>query len=305
MMTMNEATSNQQINELDSLTEQEALELAEVLKQKLTDQQTPSSDQTSIKQMVAGLGDQRGALRLTFAQSLGNVGEAAVPYLCDALKNNPNVVIRRASAKTLNLIGSRKALPNLVEAFKTDSDPVVQGSSAGAMATIGVPAIDALLHILVEPDCTAFQVGLINLALSFIGSKAPDALDQATQSNNIEIRIAAITVLAEQIQTQSNNSAKIALIKALSDEASEVRAEAATMAGKTLEPEDISNQLCKMLKDESEQVRKNTSLALMKMEATDAIDRIKDAIKTEKDEQVKSVMTVAVNVLKKASVSVN
>ena len=302
---MNEATSNQQINELDSLTEQEALELAEVLKQKLTDQQTPSSDQTSIKQMVAGLGDQRGALRLTFAQSLGNVGEAAVPYLCDALKNNPNVVIRRASAKTLNLIGSRKALPNLVEAFKTDSDPVVQGSSAGAMATIGVPAIDALLHILVEPDCTAFQVGLINLALSFIGSKAPDALDQATQSNNIEIRIAAITVLAEQIQTQSNNSAKIALIKALSDEASEVRAEAATMAGKTLEPEDISNQLCKMLKDESEQVRKNTSLALMKMEATDAIDRIKDAIKTEKDEQVKSVMTVAVNVLKKASVSVN
>ena len=302
---MNEATSNQQINELDSLTEQEALELAEVLKQKLTDQQTPSSDQTSIKQMVAGLGDQRGALRLTFAQSLGNVGEAAVPYLCDALKNNPNVVIRRASAKTLNLIGSRKALPNLVEAFKTDSDPVVQGSSAGAMATIGVPAIDALLHILVEPDCTAFQVGLINLALSFIGSKAPDALDQATQSNNIEIRIAAITVLAEQIQTQSNNSAKIALITALSDEASEVRAEAATMAGKTLEPEDISNQLCKMLKDESEQVRKNTSLALMKMEATDAIDRIKDAIKTEKDEQVKSVMTVAVNVLKKASVSVN
>ena len=302
---MSEATSNQQINERESLTEQEALELAEVLKQKLVDQETPSSDQTSIKQMVAGLGDQRGALRLTFAQSLGNVGEAAVPYLCDALKNNPNVVIRRASAKTLNLIGSRKALPNLVEAFKTDSDPVVQGSSAGAMATIGVPAIDALLHILVEPDCTAFQVGLINLALSFIGSKAPDALDQATQSNNIEIRIAAITVLAEQIQTQSNNSAKIALIKALSDEASEVRAEAATMAGKTLEPEDISNQLCKMLKDESEQVRKNTSLALMKMEATDAIDRIKDAIKTEKDEQVKSVMTVAVNVLKKASVSVN
>ncbi|WP_114993359.1 HEAT repeat domain-containing protein [Synechococcus sp. UW179A] len=295
---MSDATSNQQINELDSLTEQEAFELAEVLKQNLTDQETPSSDQASIKKMVAGLGDQRGALRLTFAQSLGNVGEAAIPYLCDALKNNPNVIIRRASAKTLNLIGSRKALPNLVEAFKTDSDPVVQGSSAGAMATIGVPAIDDLLKILVEPGCTAFQVGLVNLALSFIGSKAPDALDQATQSDNVEIRIAAITVLAEQIQAQTSNSAKIALIKALSDEASEVRAEAATMAGKTLEPEDVSNQLCKMLSDESEQVRKNTSLALMKMEATDAIDRIKDAIKTEQDEQVRAVMNVAVNVLK-------
>ena len=294
---MNEATSNQQINELEGLTEQEALELAEVLKQKLVDQETPSSDQTSIKQMVAGLGDQRGALRLTFAQSLGNVGEAAIPYLCDAMKNNPNVIIRRASAKTLNLIGSEQALPNLIEAFKTDPDPVVQGSSAGAMATIGVPAIEDLLKILTEPNCTAFQVGLINLALSFIGSKAPDALNNAIQSENIEIRIAAITVLAEQIQSGRYQSASKTLLKALSDQSSEVRAEAATMIGKTLEPEDASQKLCELLSDESVQVRKNTSLALMKMEAEEAIRPLKNAAAIEKDEQVKSVMNVAIKVL--------
>ena len=297
MKTMNEATSNQQINELEGLTEQEALELAEVLKQKLVDQETPSSDQTSIKQMVAGLGDQRGALRLTFAQSLGNVGEAAIPYLCDAMKNNPNVIIRRASAKTLNLIGSEQALPNLIEAFKTDPDPVVQGSSAGAMATIGVPAIEDLLKILTEPNCTAFQVGLINLALSFIGSKAPDALNNAIQSDNIEIRIAAITVLAEQIQSGRYQSASKTLLKALSDQSSEVRAEAATMVGKTLEPEDASEKLCELLSDESVQVRKNTSLALMKMEAEEAIRPLKNAAAIEKDEQVKSVMNVAIKVL--------
>ena len=297
MKTMNEATSNQQINELEGLTEQEALELAEVLKQKLVEQETPSSDQTSIKQMVAGLGDQRGALRLTFAQSLGNVGEAAIPYLCDAMKNNPNVIIRRASAKTLNLIGSEQALPNLIEAFKTDPDPVVQGSSAGAMATIGVPAIEDLLKILTEPNCTAFQVGLINLALSFIGSKAPDALNNAIRSENIEIRIAAITVLAEQIQSGRYQSASKTLLKALSDQSSEVRAEAATMVGKTLEPEDASEKLCELLSDESVQVRKNTSLALMKMEAEEAIRPLKNAAAIEKDEQVKSVMHVAIKVL--------
>ena len=294
---MNEATSNQQVNELESLTEEEALELAEVLKQKLVDQETPKSDQSSIKQMVAGLGDQRGALRLTFAQSLGNVGEAAIPYLCDAMKNNSNVIIRRASAKTLNLIGSEKALPNLIEAFKTDPDPVVQGSSAGAMATIGVPAIEDLLKILTEPECTAFQVGLINLALSFIGSKAPGALDNATQSENIEIRIAAITVLAEQIQSGQHQSATNALIKALSDQSSEVRAEAATMAGKTLEPEDAYEKLCELLCDESTQVRKNASLALMKMEAKDATKPLRNAEEEEKNDQVKSVMKVAINVL--------
>ena len=55
-----------------------------------------------------------------------------------------------------------------------------------------------------------------------------------------------------------------------------------------------------MLKDQSEQVRKNTALALMKMEATDALNCIKDAIKTENEEQVRSVMNVAVNVLSKS-----
>ena len=83
---MQEGTSEQQMNELDNLTEQEAFELAEVLKKKLADQETPETDQASIQQMVRGLGDHRGALRLTFAQSLGNVGEMAIPYLCDALK---------------------------------------------------------------------------------------------------------------------------------------------------------------------------------------------------------------------------
>ena len=55
------------------LTSEEALQLAEVLKQKLDEQKAPSSDQESLRQMVSGLGDQRGTLRLTFAQSLGAV----------------------------------------------------------------------------------------------------------------------------------------------------------------------------------------------------------------------------------------
>ena len=183
------------------LTSEEALQLAEVLKKKLDEQQVPASDQESLRQMVSGLGDQRGALRLTFAQSLGAVGEIAVPILCESLKYNPNVVIRRASAKTLNIIGSEKALPNLLEAFQTDDDPVVQGSSAGAMSTIGAQSIEPLLQMLTQDNCSAFQVGLINLALGFIGSKAPEAFIKATQSENAEIRIAALGALAEQIQT--------------------------------------------------------------------------------------------------------
>ena len=65
--------SSHPITAAEQLTEQEAYELAEELKFKLAEQIIPSSDQESIKKMVAGLGDPRGALRLTFAQSLGTV----------------------------------------------------------------------------------------------------------------------------------------------------------------------------------------------------------------------------------------
>ena len=297
---MNQTDLNQDMGNVGKLTEQEAYELAETLKQKLAEKQIPDSNQESLKQMVAGLGDDRGALRLTFAQSLGSVGEAAIPILCDALKNSPNVIIRRASAKTLNLIGSKKALPNLLEAFTTDEDPVVQGSSAGAMATIGIPAIESLLTILTQKDCSAFQVGLINLALSFIGSKVPDAFNQATKSDHPEIRIAALTVLAEQIQAKTNPRAEELLLEAFQDQNSEVRAEAVTMAGKTLESSDVHNTLTTMLQDQSAQVRKNTALSLMKMEAVESIEDIENAISIETDEQVKAVMTVALNQLKRS-----
>ena len=291
--------SNHPINAAEQLTEQEAYELAEELKIKLEEQIIPSSDQESIKKMVAGLGDPRGALRLTFAQSLGSVGTAAIPILCDSLKNNPNVLIRRASAKTLNIIGSKVALPNLIEAFRTDDDPVVQGSSAGAMATIGEPAVESLLEILTDSQCSAFQVGLINLALSFAGSKAPNAFSQAAQSENPEIRIAALTALAEQVHSGTNDHAKGLLIRALNDDASEVRAEAATIAGKTLDPEEIIDELCRLLKDENSQVRINTALALMKTEALSSITNLQEALSLEHNDQVKPVIEVAINQLKK------
>ena len=242
--------------------------------------------------MVSGLGDQRGALRLTFAQSLGAVGEIAVPILCESLKYNPNVVIRRASAKTLNIIGSEKALPNLLEAFQTDDDPVVQGSSAGAMSTIGAQSIEPLLQMLTQDNCSAFQVGLINLALGFIGSKAPEAFIKATQSENAEIRIAALGALAEQIQTSRTETNVGILLNALKDQSAEVRAEAATMAGKSLEAEEYQC-LTELLHDTDSQVRKNAALALMKMDGVQAIESLNNAVEKEEDEQVKAVFKVA------------
>ena len=279
------------------LTEEEALQLADELSAKLSEGEIPRSDAESLKRMVAGLGDARGALRLTFAKSLGAVGDEALPILCKALRQHQNVIVRRASAKTLNLIGNKDALPYLLEAFLEDDDPVVLGSSAGAMATIGPDAMDSLLGILKNPDCTPFQVGLINLALSFIGAKAPEALLKAADSDVAEVRVAAISALGDQIQKSDNLRAQNRVFQALEDVSADVRAEAVTLIGKSCDAEDVETLLLKKLSDEDTQVRKNTALSLMKLDALGAIEQLKMAEQKEDDPDVKAVLKVAINIL--------
>ena len=279
------------------LTEEEALQLANELSLKLSDGEKPGSDTESLKKMVAGLGDARGALRLTFAKSLGAVGDEALPILCEALRQHQNVIVRRASAKTLNLIGNKDALPYLLEAFLEDDDPVVLGSSAGAMATIGPDAMDSLLGILKNPDCTPFQVGLINLALSFIGSKAPEALLEAADSDVAEVRVAAISALGDQIQKSDDLRAQNRVFQALDDVSADVRAEAVTLIGKSCDAEDVETLLLNKLNDEDAQVRKNTALSLMKLDAIGAIQQLKIAEQKEDDPDVKAVLKVAINIL--------
>ena len=279
------------------LTEEEALQLADELSAKLSEGEIPRSDAESLKRMVAGLGDARGALRLTFAKSLGAIGDEALPILCKALRQHQNVIVRRASAKTLNLIGNKDALPYLLEAFLEDDDPVVLGSSAGAMATIGPDAMDSLLGILKNPDCTPFQVGLINLALSFIGAKAPEALLKAADSDVAEVRVAAISALGDQIQKSDNLRAQNRVFQALEDVSADVRAEAVTLIGKSCDAEDVETLLLKKLSDEDTQVRKNTALSLMKLDAIGSIQQLKIAEQKEDDPDVKAVIRVAINIL--------
>ena len=154
-----------------------------------------------------------------------------------------------------------------------------------------------LLGILKNPDCTPFQVGLINLALSFIGAKAPEALLEAADSDVAEVRVAAISALGDQIQKSDDLRAKNRVFQALDDSSAEVRAEAVTLIGKSCDAEDVENMLSRKLVDQDTQVRKNTAMALMKLEAFNTIESIEAAKSTEKDKSVQAVFNVAINIL--------
>ena len=142
-----------------------------------------------------------------------------------------------------------------------------------------------------------FQVGLINLALSFIGSKAPQALLRAAESDVAEVRVAAISALGDQIQTLGDTDAQKKVFEALEDTSPDVRAEAVTLIGKSCDAEDVQELLIKRLADSDSQVRKNSALALMKLEAKDTISALSTAAQSESDKDVQAVINVAIKIL--------
>ena len=279
------------------LNEDEASELAKELKQQLRNGEVPAADGESIERMVAGLGDPRGLMRLTFAESLGVVGKAAVPSLCRALAEHESVTVRRAAAKTLTLIEDPRALPVLQKALLQDPDPVVQGSAVGAMAAVGEEAIDGMLEILINPSSTAMQLGLASWGLAFVGARAPEALRKAATSEHAEIRCAAIAALGDQIQALGDDSARELVENALTDAETDVRAEAATLLGKLHSPDWAVPRLEPLLSDPQGQVRKNAALSLMKLQAAGSIASLSQRLEREEQADVKAVLQLAINQL--------
>ena len=279
------------------LNEDEASELAKELKQQLRNGEVPAADGESIERMVAGLGDPRGLMRLTFAESLGVVGKAAVPSLCRALAEHESVTVRRAAAKTLTLIEDPRALPVLQKALLQDPDPVVQGSAVGAMAAVGEEAIDGMLEILINPSSTAMQLGLASWGLAFVGARAPEALRKAATSEHAEIRCAAIAALGDQIQALGDDAARELVENALTDAETDVRAEAATLLGKLHSPNWAVPRLEPLLSDPQGQVRKNAALSLMKLQAAGSIASLSEQLEREQQADVKAVLQLAINQL--------
>ncbi len=247
--------------------------------------------------MVNGLGSNSGLIRRTFVEGLSVIGYEAVPPLKKALLHHSNVNIRRSAAKALKLIGDPSALPDLLEALINDEDPVVQGSSVGAMAVFGEQAVELLQQVLINKNSTAMQCGLASWGIAFVGADAPHTLRKAARSEHSAIRAAAIGALGHQIQSLADEKARDLLLKALKDEATEVRVEATCLLGKLHETKWAEPLLKEQLFDSKAQVRKNAALSLMKLKAVNSIKSLKEQEALEKDINVKNILRLAINQL--------
>ena len=281
------------------LSQEEALDLANHLKEKLRAGLPIDADPESIATMVAGLGDPRGLLRRQISEGLGSIGKAAVPALCQAMRRSDQVTVRRAAAKTLTLIADRNSLPDLLTTFLTDTDSVVQGSTMGAMASMGEESIGSILSIIENPESTEMQIGLANWALTLIGDRAPEVLKNSLSSDNSKVRKAAISALGSQIQSLNSQEDRDMLQQALSDSCAEIRSEAVILLGNLEDSEWALPLLSPALSDSDSWVRKNTALSLMKLGCSSSIPTLLTQLEFESDPVVSKVLQLAVDRLKK------
>ena len=276
------------------LEESEAESLAKELTKQLKQGIIPKPDKELIDFMIAGLANKKGTFRRIFSKTLSNIGQPAIPSLIHALHNHSNVSVRRAAAKTLRLIKNPTTLPDLLIALTNDADPVVQGSSAAAMAVFGEEAIQLLLKVLLDPKSNPMQAGLAAWGISFIGGKAPNAIRQAACSENNQIRATAIAAIGDQIYSLEDEEARNILINALNDYSAEVRSEATILIGNLQEQEWSQDLLIDKLTDSSEKVRMNSALALMKLGSNKSIKYMKALLKKENSSTVLKILNLAI-----------
>ena len=278
-----------------ALSTEEAADLAAELKTQLKGGKKPEGDINLIKKLITGLGDKRGLLRRTFAESLGLIGPDALPELRKALLNSKSVTVRRAAAKTLKLVGDPSALPDLLYALLTDKDPVVQGSAVAAMAIFGEDAAKSLLLVLENPNSSEMQCGLASWGLSFIGAKGAEILKRAAMSNNEKVRASSIAALGEQIQLFCDTEAKDILTNAINDLSDDVQIEAIKLMGLLDDQNWDLNLIGEKLNSNNPQVRKQSALSLMKLQAISQIQNLRQSLLKEKDLEVINVINLSLS----------
>lgn len=261
-----------------------------------------SGDRQVLQQMVECLGDSRGMVRLSFAETIGKIGTPATPVLLEALRHHANPVVRRAAAKTLTLIADPTAVPTLVEALLNDDDMVVKGSSVGALARTGEVAVPALLEILADANHPENYKGLVGWALAFIGSEAKDLVYQQMASESPEVRAAVIEVMAQVVQENPENGDREyqLLLQSLNDPDSIVRCEAATALGNLKYINGIP-QILELLQHSDPESRKSAALSLMKIGDLSAIEPLQTALTQESEPSVSKVIKLAITKLENSS----
>ncbi|AFY40210.1 PBS lyase HEAT domain protein repeat-containing protein [[Leptolyngbya] sp. PCC 7376] len=257
-----------------------------------------TSDGDRIKKLVECMGDTRGMTRLAVAETIGLLGKPATPFLIEGLLNHENVVVRRACAKTITLIGDTAAVKDLVYAHLNDEDTVVKGSTIGALARMGESAVKELLEFIKAPETSESTKGHAAWALAFIGAEAKQYLYNEINSDSESVRSAIVGAIAKIAADKGETEDFDALVNFLDDKSETVRCETAAVLGNLTHKPAIP-KLIELLDHPEGITRKAAALALMKIKDTSVIPQLQTALEKEQDDTLQPIYKLAISLLER------
>ena len=137
----------------------------------------------TLKQGLAMLKDRDGLVRKKGRLLLEEMGEEAVPGLCDILAQSPSKDVRWAAAKALGNIGSAKAIPILLDALE-DRNADVAWLAAVALNRLGSDAWRPVLGRLIERgvDHVAVRDGVHHILKGQVFDRYPELFETVLRS---------------------------------------------------------------------------------------------------------------------------
>lgn len=232
-----------------------------------------SPEPSLLRRMVEGLTDARKSVRVDLIEAFGQIGEPATPFLLEGLATHPQAQVRRTCCHALSNIGDPLAVSGLVQALQNDTDIVVKGAAASALARIGAPAFKSLCRVLASDVAEESCKGQAAWAIASMSSEVAQPLYEATADSSPAVRLAAVGAIA-QLATQSKDpNALKALHNSIQDDSPEVRIETIAALARLNDP-DGYRYVVKLLSDSEEEVRKAAVLALGKFNRPSAAEAI-------------------------------
>ncbi len=146
------------------------------VRQRIMQQIAEEKDEDTIPQLIAVLNSSDAAYRRSAIQTLGVIGDDAIPALLERLANDSNDTVRASCSQALVSIAHNspednlptQLLEGLYQAIN-DPHPVVQLSAIGGLSTLGTSAYELLVKAL-EIDNLAVGVAVIN-AIGSLGDR--------------------------------------------------------------------------------------------------------------------------------------
>ena len=110
--------------------------------------------ETEIQKLIALLKDLDDDVRYATIIALMQLGsKEAIPYLIDLLFNDPSWVVRSNAAEALGQLGAKEAIKHLIALLFNDPSLVVRRSAVQALGKLGAKeAIPQLIKLQNDPD---------------------------------------------------------------------------------------------------------------------------------------------------------